>query len=131
MYVYQLQTWTPSIKVEEDKPKKQLTMAFAHLNQSTSFSKRKLEPPMKFSFELPHNFPQTVTEGLEDRKLSGKARSKFLSCVAAAIYMKKCYPTSDEYRHIGDTIIKTYPFLKSLNAWICKYLKMLFMHVCI
>ena len=71
---------------------------------------------MKFPFELPHNFPQIVTAGLEDRKLSGKARSKFLSCVAAAIYMKKCYPTSDEYRHIGDTIIKTYPFLKSLNG---------------
>lgn len=88
--------------------------AFAHLLNK---AKKRHEPPLPNPFELPRNFPPIVTVGLEERKLCGKARGKFLSSIAAAVYMKKCYPTAEEYRHIGDRIIKFYPFLKSSNGY--------------
>lgn len=79
--------------------------------------RRKAEPPLKAPFELPRNWPVIVNCGLDEGKLTGKARSKFISCVAGSIYMQKCYPTSEEYRHVGDAIIQKFPFLKSSNGY--------------
>ena len=52
-------------------------------------------------------------EGLnKDGNLIGRARSKFISEVAASILFYKNYPTFMEYNHVAVEIIKKYPKLK-------------------
>lgn len=91
--------------------------AFSHLKKFESVvAKRKVEKPLPIPFELPHNYPAIVMSELQADKLSGKARSKFITCVASAIFKYKNYPTSEEYSHVGSQVIKKYPFLKSSNG---------------
>ena len=67
-------------------------------------------------FELPRNYPAVVLADLEQSKLCGQARAKFIACIASAIFHHKCYPTKDEYDSVGREIIKKYPFLKSKSG---------------
>ena len=48
--------------------------------------------------------------------LTGRARPKFITSVASAIFQHKSYPTKDEYDRVGKLIISEYPFLRSSNG---------------
>ena len=91
--------------------------AFSHLHlKYRSETKRGLEKPLPMPFELPQNYPAIVMAGLNQCRLCGKARPKFIASIASAIFKYKNYPTSEEYHHIGAQIIKQYPFLKSSSG---------------
>lgn len=84
--------------------------AFSQLKSKVNaVTKRGLELPLPMPFELPRNYPAIVMVGLEKDKLCGKARS---SNIASAIFKYKNYPDMNEYNHIGELIVKKYPFLK-------------------
>ena len=92
-------------------------IAFGHLKSKVkSLSTRSLEPPLKMPFELPRNYPPIVMADLHSGKLGVKARSKFISSIASAIFKEKSLPLRNEYDHIGQLIIKQYPFLKSSSG---------------
>ena len=67
-------------------------------------------------FELSLNYPVIVMVDLEQKKLSGKARAKFIARLSSAISKYKRYPTRDKYNHIGAQIVKKYPFLRSSSG---------------
>ena len=91
--------------------------AFTHLKKEHCIiSKRKLEKPLPTPFELPYNYPPIVMMDLAKKRLSGKARSKFIASVASAIFKCKNYPTAAEYSHVGSLIVKKYPFLRTSSG---------------
>ena len=89
---------------------------------------QKTEKPLPTPFELPRNYPKEVMDDLKLNRLSGGVRAKFIASVCSAIFQYKSLPTTDEYNHVGEQIIKKYPFLKSksgsgyvsllLHAWL-------------
>jgi len=52
-------------------------------------SKRKQEPPLKMPFQLPINFPDNIKDGLANEHLVGKPRSKFVTKIAEALFVRK------------------------------------------
>lgn len=67
-------------------------------------------------FELPQNYPAIVMVDLQQKKLSTKARTKFIASISAAIFRHKSYPSKEEYDHVGAQIVDKYPFLKSSHG---------------
>ena len=55
-------------------------------------------------------------DDLKLNRLSGGARAKFVASVCSAIFQYKSLPTKDEYNHVGEEIVKKYPFLKSKSG---------------
>ena len=55
-------------------------------------------------------------DDLKLNRLSGGARAKFIASVCSAIFQYKSLPTTDEYNHVGEQIVKKYPFLKSKSG---------------
>ena len=51
--------------------------------------------------------------GLRAGSLSGKAMTKFITEMAAAIFRHKNYPTKEEKEHVAIRCIQKYPFLES------------------
>lgn len=92
--------------------------AFTHLKKELcTLSKRKLEKPLPIPFELPYNYPPIAMMDFAKKRLSGKARAKFIASVASAIFKYKNYPTAVEYSHVGSQIIKQYTlFSEPLQA---------------
>ena len=43
-----------------------------------------------------------VQDGLNVGILTGKARTKFISSVASAVFWYKNYPTKEEYDHVAE-----------------------------
>ena len=74
-------------------------------------SKRGSEPPLPRPFTLPINFPHAILEGLNQAKLCGKPRTKFITIISQSIYRFKSYPTDDEYVHVAQELAKKWPFL--------------------
>ena len=96
---------------------KEEVIAFSHLKSKlNAASKRRPEKPLPMPFELPLNYPPIVMADLEQNKLCGRARAKFIASIASAIFKYKNYPTTDEYNHVGQQIIKKYSFLKSSSG---------------
>ena len=102
--------------------------AFSHMKV---VKEQKTEKPLPTPFELPHNYPKEVMDDLKLNRLSGGARAKFIASVCSAIFQYKSLPTKDEYNHVGEEIIKKYPFLKSksgsgyvslLRTWFLLYI---------
>ena len=52
-----------------------------------------------------------LQEGLNSGNLNGKARTKFISSVASAMFHDKSYPTKEEYDHIAEQIVNCYPLM--------------------
>lgn len=71
------------------------------------------EPPLPQPFGLPRNYPRIVKDGIAKGCLTGRARTKFISTVAATVFYHKSYPTKDEYTHVAQQIIKNHPFMNS------------------
>ena len=80
-----------------------------HCSRSGSDSSVPLPKP----FSLPDNFSPIVMSGLKEGKLSGKAMTKFITEVAAAIYRHKSYPTKEEKEHVALQCVRKYQFLES------------------
>ena len=79
--------------------------AFKHLQLKLRSTSRKLEQPLPMPFELPQNYPAIVMVDLEQRKLSTKARTKFMASISAAIFRHKSYPSREEYGHVRAQIV--------------------------
>lgn len=69
------------------------------------------ECPLPIPFELPTNFQQKIMIGLEEQRLVGRARAKFITTIAEAMFRFKSYPTREEYQHVAMQIIKKWEFL--------------------
>ena len=76
----------------------------------------KSEKALPIPFELPCNYPKDVVDDLKEKRLSGRARAKFIGAVCSAIFSHKSFPTTDEYNHVGEQIVNQYPFLKSKSG---------------
>lgn len=57
-------------------------------------------------------------QALEDKKLNGKPRSKFITTVAQSIFVFKNYPTDDEYTDVGRELMKKWPFLDTGSGMV-------------
>ena len=79
---------------------------------------RKPEPPLPMPFDLPRNFPTAVQIGLDEKALTGRARAKFITTIAQAVFRFKSYPTADEYRHIALQIVRRWKFLDTKNGHV-------------
>lgn len=67
-------------------------------------SKRGHEPPLPRPFTMPKNFPEAITRGLDDAKLCGRPRTKFITIISQSIYRFKSYPTDAEYIHVAQDL---------------------------
>lgn len=77
---------------------------------------KKQESPLPRPFPLPGNFHHSVISGLEEKYLVGKARTKFTTAIASAMFQHKSYPTGDEYKHVVQEVFKKWPFLRVRNG---------------
>ena len=66
------------------------------------------EQPLPIPFELPTNFQQKIMIALEEQRLVGRARAKFITKIAEAMFRFKSYPTREEYQHVAMQIIKKF-----------------------
>jgi len=71
------------------------------------------EGPLPIPFELPKNFSQDVQKDLKENRLIRRERAKFIASICSAIFQYKAYPNKAEYNHVGEQIVKKYPFLRS------------------
>ena len=92
-------------KLKDDEP-------IAKKCSSTLFLKGH-EPPLPRPFPIPKNFPQNISLALSNKSLTGTNRTSFLKIIAQAIYRFKNYPTDDEYFHVVQEIIKTWPHIEN------------------
>ena len=76
-------------------------------------SKRKQVPR---PFQLPVNFNPTIADALRNETLSGKPRTKFVSVIAEAIFRYKSYPTTEEYEHVAQQIVRNGHFSAKVEA---------------
>ena len=73
-------------------------------------TKHKQEKPLPRPFHVPKKFVSFVDEAL-NKVLIGRARTKFITTIAASIFHFKSYPTPEEYDYVANLVIKTWPFL--------------------
>ena len=43
--------------------------------------------------------------------MTGKARTRFVSAVAAAVFRYKSYPNNSEFEHVAEQMVKAYLFM--------------------
>ena len=79
-------------------------------------TQRDQEPPLPNPFPLPRNFPPLVALALKEKKFTNKARAKFVTTLANAIFMLKSYPTSRELEDVARAAIKEWEFLGSKSG---------------
>lgn len=79
---------------------------------------RKQERPLPIPFELPSNFQQKIMIGLEEQRLVGRARAKFITTIAEAMFRYKSYPTREEYQHVAMQITKKWEFLGRQTGYV-------------
>ena len=96
------------IKLQENAVK-----PFVHKKITISKSfESECEEPLPIPFELSKNFSQDVQKDLEENRLIGRTR-KFIASICSAIFRYKAHPNKAEYNHVGEQIVKKYPFLRS------------------
>ena len=78
-------------------------------------------------FELPRNFQPNIQSGLDEQNLTGKARAKFITSIAEAMYRFKSYPTREEFEHVADQIVLKWKFLETKTGHML-YIQMLAIH---
>lgn len=92
-------------------------------------SKRKQEPALPIPLDLPHNFQPKIQEGLDQKNLTGRARAKFITSIAEAMYWFKSYPTKEEYDHVANQMVKKWPFLETRTGHVSTTLLYVFFYV--
>lgn len=83
------------------------------------------ERPLPIPFELPSNFQQKIMIALEEQRLVGRARAKFITTIAEAMFRFKSYPTREEYQHVAMQIIKKWEFLGRQTGHVSYYTSVL------
>ena len=106
------------VKDEVNHPRKRFKLDSSASSHQKIQKKKKEEPPLPQPFQLPRNYPKSVEEGIESGNLTGKARTKFISSVAAAIFRFKSYPTKDEHEHVSRQIVQAYPFMTGGGRYV-------------
>ena len=81
-------------------------------------SKKKQESGLPMPFELPRNFQPKIQAGLDEENLTGKARAKFITSIAEAIYRFKSYPTREEYEHVASRMVQKWEFLETRTGHV-------------
>ena len=81
-------------------------------------SKKKQEPQLPMPFDLPRNFQPNIEAGLNEENLTGKARAKFITSIAEAIYRFKSYPTREEYEHVANQVVKKWAFMETKTGHV-------------
>ena len=81
-------------------------------------SKRKQEPPLPESYQVPQNYQPEIQEGLQKRRLLGINRTKFITAIAESIHAFKRTPTHDEYQRVALQIVKKWSFLGRNNGHV-------------
>lgn len=81
-------------------------------------TQRQHEQPLPNPFPLPRNFPPIVANALKERKLTSKARAKFVTALANAVFMYKSYPTSRELEDVARQAIKQWEFLGTKSGFV-------------
>lgn len=81
-------------------------------------SKKKRESGLPMPFELPRNFQPNIQAGLDDKNLTGRARAKFITSIAEAIYRFKSYPTREEYEHVANRMVQKWTFLETRSGHV-------------
>ena len=76
------------------------------------------EPPLPKPFPLPRNFPPLVALALKEKKVTSKARAKFVTTMANAIFLYKSYPTSQELRDVSREAMKSWEFLGAKSGCV-------------
>lgn len=77
-----------------------------------------MNPPLPNPFPLPKNFPPVVALAMKEKKLTSKARAKFVTTLANAIFMLKSYPTSRELEDVSRAALKEWEFLGSKSGFV-------------
>jgi len=85
---------------------------------STGRKQQMQERPLPIPFELPSNFQQKIMVGLKEQQLVGRARAKFITTIAEAMFRFKSYPTREEYQHVAMQIIKKWEFLGRQTGYV-------------
>ena len=71
-------------------------------------------------FQLPANLNPSLTADMELQHPSGTSKSKVIAVVAESVYCFKSYPTTPEYEHVAQEMIKRWPCLakgSSVVSW--------------
>ena len=88
------------------------------VSQLKRVTQRKQESPLPTPFPLPKNFPPAVALALEEKKLTGKTRAKFVTALANAVFIHKSYPTSRELDDVARAAAKEWDFLGSKSGCV-------------
>ena len=88
------------------------------IGQLKRVTQHQQEPPLPNPFPLPKNFPPMVALATKEKKLTSKARAKFVTTLANAIFMLKSYPTSRELEDVSLAAIKEWEFLGSKSGFV-------------
>lgn len=81
-------------------------------------TQRKQELPLPNPFPLPRNFTPAVTTALQEKKLTGKTRAKFVTALANAIFIYKSYPTLRELEDVCRAATKKWEFLATKSGFV-------------
>ena len=88
------------------------------VSQLKRVTQRKQESPLPTPFPLPKNLLPAVALALEEKKLTGKTRAKFVTALANAVFMHKSYPTSCELDDVARAAAKEWDFLGSKSGCV-------------
>lgn len=104
--------------VEEKKEFEAQYLSKPSIGKISRVTQRKKEQPLPKPFPLPKNFPPIVALALENKKLVGKSRTKFVTSLANAIFMHKCYPTSQEIADVLRTAVQKWEWLGTTSSCV-------------
>ena len=111
---------------DNSRPKIKLSNPSSCVSRLIRVTQRKQEQPLPKPFPLPQNFPPVVAMGLEKRSLAGKARTKFVTTLANAIFMHKSYPSTSELRDVIRIAHQKWDFLAAATGDVSQFGIMMF-----
>lgn len=100
-----------SVPVCKPDPALKTTDPLRCIGQLKRATQRKQESPLPKPFPLPQNFIPAVAFALQEKKLTGKTRAKFVTALANSVFIYKSYPTSRELEDVCREVIKKWEFL--------------------
>ncbi len=84
-------------------------------------SKKKQELGLPMPFDVQRNIQPYIQAGLDNESLTGKARGKFITSIAEAVYRYKSYPTREEYEHVAHQVVRKWKFLETRTGHVSLY----------
>lgn len=89
--------------------------------------------PLPSPFPLPKHYPHNVENALKMKKMTKEAMCKFVSVIAGAMLNYKRYPTSQDYYNVAQSVITSFPYLKSPTGspHVCVSMYLLIINFCV